>query len=219
MATFMERVVPVVDETIKALAKTKFIEDPIAGPRHSRNTSIISSAYKRHGRILETALRESLKESNRHKVWQDDKFRVSRAADALVGAQSEEQCRHSELPYGDKVRTIQVDMIAFDHADGMIRAYEVKRGNGRFDAGKIRSIRRDLLCLQLLLKSYGETAGVKPLAGEAKIVFYYGVVSIPPPWSLTKHDLDKHFDFPVVERVEQANQYFRTKLHELLEAA
>jgi hypothetical protein len=98
MTTFMARVAPVVDETIRALARTKFIEDPIAGDRHSRNTSIISSAYKRHGRILETALRESLKESNRHKVWQDDKFRVSRAADALVGAQSEEQCRHTDLP-------------------------------------------------------------------------------------------------------------------------
>lgn len=109
-------------------------------------------------------------------------------------------------------------MIAFDHADGMIRAYEVKRGNGAFDAGKIRSIKRDLLCLQLLLRSYGETAGLKPLAGEAKIVFYYGIRSIPPPWSLTKADLDQHFGFPVVERVEEANNYFKAKLHELLAA-
>jgi hypothetical protein len=64
----MERVAPVVDETIRALAKSKFIEDPIAGVRYSRNTSIVSSAYKRHGRILEIALRESLRDSNRHKV-------------------------------------------------------------------------------------------------------------------------------------------------------
>jgi hypothetical protein len=70
--TFMERVCPVVDETIRALSKCKFIEDPVAGVRYSRATSIISSAYKRHGRILETALRESLRESNRHKVWQED---------------------------------------------------------------------------------------------------------------------------------------------------
>src|SRR5262245_40202311 len=111
MATFMERVAPVVDESIRALARTKFIEDPVAGSRHSRNTSIISSAYKRHGRILETALRESLTDSNRHKVWKDDAFRVSRAADALVGAQNEEACRNSELPYGETVRTVQVDMI------------------------------------------------------------------------------------------------------------
>jgi hypothetical protein len=136
MPSFMERVQPVVDDTIRALAKTKFIEDPVAGPRYSRATSIISSAYKRHGRILETALRESLRESNRHKVWQEDKFQVSRAADALVGSQSEDACRQSALPYGDAIRTLQVDMVAYDEADQTIRAYEVKRGNGQFDAGK-----------------------------------------------------------------------------------
>jgi hypothetical protein len=92
--TFMERVAPVVDETINALAKTKFVQDPVAGLKYSRATSIISSAYKRHGRILETALRESLRESNRHRVWQEDAFRVSRAADALVGSQSEDAPDH-----------------------------------------------------------------------------------------------------------------------------
>jgi hypothetical protein len=81
---FMDRVTPVVDETIRILAKTKFVEDPIAGVKYSRATSIVSSAYKRHGRILETALRESLRESNRHHVWQDDAFKVSRAADTIV---------------------------------------------------------------------------------------------------------------------------------------
>jgi hypothetical protein len=101
--TFMERVAPVVDETIRALAKTKFVQDPVAGMKYSRATSIVSSAYKRHGRILETALRESLRESNRHKVWQEDTFKVSRAADALVGSQSEDACRQSALPYGDNM--------------------------------------------------------------------------------------------------------------------
>lgn len=49
-------------------------------------------------------------------------------------------------------------MIAFDSADEKIRAYEIKRGNGQFDAGKIRSIRRDLKCIQVLLKSYGQVS-------------------------------------------------------------
>ena len=101
---FMERVAPVVDDTVRALAKTKFVQDPVAGLKYSRATSIVSSAYKRHGRILETALREGLRESNRHKVWQEDAFRVSRAADALVGSQSEDACRRTTLPYGDSVR-------------------------------------------------------------------------------------------------------------------
>jgi hypothetical protein len=140
----------------RALAKTKFVQDPVAGLKYSRATSIVSSAYKRHGRILETALREGLRESNRHQVWQESAFRVSRAADGLVSSQTEDACRQTTLPYGDSIRTIQVDMVAFDSADQSIRAYEVKRGNGQFDAGKIRSIKRDLMCVQVLLKSYGE---------------------------------------------------------------
>jgi hypothetical protein len=218
-ATFMERVAPVVDDTIRALARTKFISDPMAGEHYSRTTSIVSSAYKRHGRILETALRESLRDSNRHRVWQEDAFRVSRAANTLADLQDDDAARHTELPYGETFRTIQVDMIAFDEADRTIRAYEVKRGNGQFDAGKIRSIKRDLLCVQVLLKSYGETARVAPVTAESKIIFYYGIRSIPKPWSLTKDDLDAHFGFPVTEKIEQANDYFRTKLHALLEAA
>jgi len=53
---FMERIVPVGGETIAALARTQFSEDPVAGTKYSRATSIINSAYKRHGRILETAI-------------------------------------------------------------------------------------------------------------------------------------------------------------------
>ena len=109
-------------------------------------------------------------------------------------------------------------MMAFDEADKTIRAYEVKRGNGQFDSGKIRSIKRDLMCIQVLLKSYGETASVAPVAAEAKIIFYYGRRSIPRPWSLTRDDLDVHFGFPIIEKVEQANDYFRERLHQLLEA-
>jgi hypothetical protein len=47
MAEFMERVVPVIDQTIRALARSKFINDPVAGDRYSRSTSIVSSAYKK----------------------------------------------------------------------------------------------------------------------------------------------------------------------------
>jgi hypothetical protein len=216
---FMERVTPVVDETIRLLAGVRFVEDPIAGARYSRATSIVSSAYKRHGRILEFALRESLRDSNRHRVWHDHAFRVSPEADALANTQDLDACRKTTLPYGNSVRTLQVDMVAFDSADQTIRAYEIKRGNGQFDAGKIRSITRDLKCIQVLLKSYAEFSKLKPTLAESKIIFYYGVRSIPRPWSLVKAELDEHFGFPVVDKIEQVNDYFRTKLHALLDAA
>jgi hypothetical protein len=71
----------------------------------------------------------------------------------------------------------------------------------------------------VLLKNYGEFRKLRPLAAESKIIFYYGIRSIPPPWSLVKGELDDHFGFPVVERIEQANAYFQTKLHHLLDTA
>src|SRR5262245_44359731 len=210
--TFMERVAIVVDDTIRDLAQTAFLEDPIAGTHYSRSTSIVSSAYKRHGRILEVALRESLRESNRHRVWQDSAFRVSMEADALANTQELEACRQTTLPYGRSVRTLQIHIVAFDSTDQSIRAYEIKRGNGQFDTGKKRQIKRDLKCIQVLLKSYGEFCKLQPQTAESKIIFYYGVRSLPRPWSLIKNELDEHFGFPVVERIEQANDYFRTKL-------
>src|SRR5215207_5098717 len=103
--TFIERIAPVVDSTIATLARTDLTEDPIAGTKYSRATSIISSAYKRHGRILEAAIREGLRESNRHKVWREDAFKVSRAADALASSQSVDEGARSSLPYGEMVRT------------------------------------------------------------------------------------------------------------------
>jgi len=132
---FMERVAPVVDDTIRALEKVRFVEDPIAGARYSRATSIISSAYKRHGRILEFALRESLRESNRHKVWHDEAFKVSHEADVLAQTQDWAECRQTTLPYGNSFRTLQVDMVAYDSADESIRAYEIKRPRPQMHPG------------------------------------------------------------------------------------
>jgi hypothetical protein len=104
---FMERVAPVVDATISALARKKFDVDPIAGAHYSRATSIVSSAYKRHGKILETALREGLRESNRHQVWKEDKFRVSRAADGLINDTLDDAAiQQSSLPYGEANRPL-----------------------------------------------------------------------------------------------------------------
>ncbi|MFK4582878.1 hypothetical protein [Bradyrhizobium ottawaense] len=214
---YLDRVSPVVDQTISRLASQRFLVDPIAGDKFSRQTSIISSAYKRHGAILEVAIRESLRESNRHRIWKEDAFKVSRAADQIVGQQADEAYSSTTLPYGEGVRTLQIDMIAFDEADKTLRAYEIKRGNGAFDAGKIRSIRRDLNVTQMLLKSYGETFNLTPAKAEARVIFYYGIRSLPRPYSLIGAELNDHFGFAVYDLVETANAYFRQKLHELLE--
>ena len=82
----------------------------------------------------------------------------------------------------------------------------------------MRSIVRDLICTHVLLKSYGNERGHTVDHSEAKIIYYYGVRSIPAPISLVREELDDHFQYPVVEAVEQVNTYFKDRVHELLNA-
>lgn len=218
MSVCFDRVKPLVDETVRRLAIKAFRSDPIAGSKYARATSIVSSAYKRHGKILEAAIFERLRDNNRLSVWTDPTFAVSGAADALVHSSTRTDGLRSQLPYGEAKRTLQVDIVVYDNSSRALRTYEVKRGNGEHDAGKVRSIMRDLICTHVLLKSYGESRGHNIDHAEAKIIYYYGVRSVPAPLSLVREELDEHFEYPVVDAVEQVNTYFRDRLHVLLEA-
>jgi hypothetical protein len=213
-----ERVKPLVDEAVRRLAVIAFRDDPIAGRHYARTTSVVSSAYKRHGKILESAIFETLRDNNRLSVWSVPAFAVSAAADGLVHSSSRADCFASQLPYGEAARSVQVDIVVYDTLDRSLRTYEVKRGNGEHDAGKVRSIMRDLICTHVLLKSYGQHRGHDVDRSEAKIIYYYGVRSIPAPISLVREDLDEHFAYPVVDSVEQVNTYFRNSVHELLKS-
>ncbi|QPH53812.1 hypothetical protein [Pontivivens ytuae] len=215
----LDKLRPVVDDTISASARARFRTDPIGGERYSRQTSIISSAYKRHGQILERALRERLSESEYFTVWHEPEFRVSDIADRAINGRNSDIPDGGliELPYGDPARTIQVDSFVYDSRIKSLRAYEIKRGNGHFDAGKKRSILRDVLCTQSLLRSYGSATGLDISIAEARVICYFGVRALPPPLSLVAEDLDDHFVFSVKSHVERVNQYFQEQLYMLLE--
>jgi hypothetical protein len=70
--------------------------------------------------------------------------------------------------------------------------------------------------LQVLLKSYGQLRGLEVTEARAHIIFYYGQCSIGKPFSPVRGELDEHFGWPVVEQVEQVNEYFRQRLFSIL---
>ncbi len=216
---FMERLLPLVDDTIEKLSQTKFREDPIGGRKYSRATSIISSAYKRHGQILGQAILERLKDCARLQIWRDDAFKLSsESLQQLRSHELVEKCLTIKLPYGEIDKTIPIDVIVFDKASGTLRSYDVKRGNGAYDAGKKRTMTGELLRTNMLLLDYGRSMGVEPSKAEARIIFYYGLRSVPEPLSLVREDLDEHFGFPIQEAIEAINEYFRKKLYQLIES-
>jgi len=205
-----------VDATISRLARKQFSTDPVVEVRYSRITSIVSSAYKRHGGIIERAFAAALRQAAHLSVWEDPVFRVSAAAERL--ADTDATALGSALQYGGDnfVRTLQVDFLVFDDRDNRLGAYECKRGFGYHDSGKKRSMLRDLRCVQMLIRSYGELRNLPVSKAEARIIFYYGQCSVGAPWALTRDDLDDHFGAPVTEAIEEVNRYFRSRLSELL---
>lgn len=213
---------PEIEKTIHGLDKRVFDPDPIAGKHFSKITSVMSSAYKRHGFILERAIVEALKLNDRYVVWEDAAFQVDGAVDHIVDGSMAKPIRliGTDYPYSENgVRALQVDAIVYDKEHQILRAYEVKRGYGLHDSGKRRSILRDLLAVQVLLKSYGQHRGLEITKAFSHIIFYYGKSSVPKPFSLSGKELDEHFRMDIYNQIEQVNAYFQGRLFSILSGA
>jgi len=167
---------------------------------------------------LEHAILEALKRCPHFEVWRDPIFQVPQTVDHIVAGSFDEPTKLSgtDYPYSDGERTLQVDVLVFDKNKGTLSAYEIKRGAGLHDSGKRRSMMRDTLCIQVLLKSYGKLRGHQINGVFSHIIFYYGKRSIPKPFAITGAEMDEHFGFPVYEAVEEVNKYYRSRLFSIL---
>jgi hypothetical protein len=75
---------------------------------------------------------------------------------------------------------------------------------------------RDLICTQVILRSYGEARlGLPIQAATSHIIVYYGAENFGP-FTLTRDRLDDHFGVPLVGQVEEVNAYYRDQVERLL---
>lgn len=222
MTAVIDILKPEIENTIRSLDKKEFDPDPIAGKHFSKITSVMSSAYKRHGYILERTILEALKQNPRYVVWDDPVFQVGPAVDHIVAGSMLEPTKliGTDYPYSaEGIRTLQVDALVYDQETQTLRAYEIKRGHGLHDSGKRRSIIRDLLAVQVLLKSYGQHKNMLISGAYSHIIFYYGKSSVPKPFSLSGNDLDGHFQMSIQSQIEEVNTYFQSRLFSILSGA
>ena len=213
---------PIVDTTIKRLSEKKFKIDPIAGDKLSKTTSIMSSSYKRHGTIIETAFLHKLNSFDHIEAWEEKHFKVSRQANTFASQENIKSLDFTKgtlLPYGEEYDTLQIDLIVHDRKHKTLKAYDIKRGFGKHDAGKTISLRRALISTHILLRNYGKTKSitVKSENCEAKLICYYGEKTLPSPLSIDKDEIDKHFKVSILKDIESINQYYKEKLNELIE--
>jgi hypothetical protein len=211
---------PSVDATIDALVDTEFRPDPIAGTLFSRVVSVLSSAYKRHGSIIERAIVECLQTNPRYKVWRVDRFGIQDQASVTVAVAQNNPgtLDNTHLPYVGNAASnnIQLDAVVYDNVTNIVSSYEIKRGNGAFDAGKQRSMKREALLAKILLRDHCCQLGYPATDSRAHVVFYYGIRSIAAPLGLIGKELDDHFGMPIWDEVETVNAYFRSRLFEII---
>ncbi len=207
---------------MERLSKKAFCCDPLMGEDYSRVTSVVSSAYKRHGQILEASILNCLQAYDKFAVWNDPKLHIPQAAEALAGTYmgTPAAALAANITHeGPGDRTVQVDLLVYDKEQNTVCSYEVKRGAGTHDAGKRRSMLRDLLCTQVVLKSYGDhQLDVQCASAHSHVIIYYGAETLGAPFTLTRDDMDDHFGVPIVEQVEEVNAYYRSRVEELLES-
>ena len=91
-----------------------------------------SSAYKRHGNIIEKAILAQLASRPELTVWAEKKFQVPKAADivAALALKNPSDTIENDLAYCDGGRTLQIDAITYHKGARTLRAYEIKRGFG-----------------------------------------------------------------------------------------
>jgi len=127
MGGVLDLLKPEIEKTVIRLDSKRFDPDPIAGPHFSKITSVMSSAYKRHGYILERAILEALKLCPHFEVWRDPIFQVPSAVDHIVAGSITEATKliGTDYPYSVGQRTLQVDAIVFDKNKNTLKAYEI----------------------------------------------------------------------------------------------
>jgi hypothetical protein len=117
MSTLEEILDPQIDLTIEGLRRKKFNPDPISGRYYSKITSVISSACKRHGFILQRAILEQLKTCPRFEVWDDKQFPVTDTAEHIVDTifGTPERAIQTTTDYNTQGRrSLQQDVIVYD---------------------------------------------------------------------------------------------------------
>ena len=206
-------------EAVAGAVAGNFPIDPIIGPELSEAISIIGSAVKRHGGLIESAIAGALIASDRFLVFNNVSVPVTKGASQLLTARNSDKdlARIKLAADSEAEGIVTFDLLAVDPENGWAGAYEIKRGNGATEPGKRRRTMHALRAGKLVLPSYVKLLGYGPVDTVTTMVIdYYGGSGFDPHFTLTREDLDEHFGVPVVKTVDAVTEALREELQAAL---
>ena len=217
---------PFIDEQIAKIKKANFKIDPIATKLYSFIPSFMSSAYKRHGGILEKSILNAINLNSNYSAWSEDNYRVSYTSQNMTSNINNIKQDPDWLDFinidldyeKEGKKTSQIDVIAYNHENRKLIMLEVKRGTSHHDAGKKKNILKTFLEISMHLKNYGIVSeGLKVDTSEAKILNYYGAKEFHERIHLDKDSLDEFLGIEVVEDIEAVNHQYRKRIIETID--
>ena len=176
-----------VRKTIGKIAKTKFKKDPLVVEDLSRSASEISSAYKRHGFVLEEALRTALKTRADLRAWTE------------------------KIAVPGQRKKIQTDLLTYQAATSTLAAYEIKRGFINQDSNARRVVEERLTALHGVLPNYALSKKMRVTDCKVAVVGYYDLKSkrIGAHAVIASPDLSTEFGTLTMKFIKDVNDYFR----------
>lgn len=118
-----------------------------------------------------------------------------------------------QIEYDGSGRGRRLDLLVFDHRNGVVELAEIKRGCQPIGADHRRNRLRDDAALRMVGVSYVEQRlRVRCLGCQSRVLSYYGRTGLPEDLTLRASELDAHYGWPVQAAVEAHLNFFRHHL-------
>ena len=201
-----------------------FVSDPLLGPRLSQIGSLLASVVKRHGVLIELALKDCLERSGRYVVLRDVAMPITVTTQELVRTGTIDQLATTSMALtGPVAQTVKIDLIVIDRMLNRAFVAEVKRGGGKSEARKIHQVEWVLRCAQVQAIAFLGSMNFHVASARAVLIDLYGRAGYSPDLSVSGPAIDALFGVPVLHAVEAVTGLLAARLHadvpDLLELA
>ena len=190
---------------VRAAANAEFTPDPLFSLDISQLNSVLVSAQKRHGPLVERAIADGL-EGNGFVVLRNVAVPVTRGALALATSQDYQLLGNKQIAFDDKDigGSFDFDFIAIDEKIGWAIGCQVKRGGGQTEHKKRRSDERCLRAVRFTFASWLRQQGYRNVdVAEAAVIDYLGQSKYAKGITIGRDELDEFFDLPLIGAIDE----------------
>jgi hypothetical protein len=174
----------------------------------------LASVVKRHGCLIELALKDALERSDRYLVLRDVAMPITTTTQELVRTGTIAQLATTSVALtGPVAQIVKLDLIVIDRQQNRAVIAEVKRGSGKSEARKRHQIEWVLRCAQVQAIAFLASLNLHVVSARAVLIDVYGRAGYSPDLSVSGSAIDDLFEVPVLPAIEAVTGLLAARLH------